>query len=56
MKKSFMLLFFLIGSFLYGQNCIANAGENMEVCGGKKVGSKSHVKQRSMMLFANDVM
>ena len=43
MKKSFMLLFFLIGSLLYGQNCIANAGENMEVCGGKKVGSNYRV-------------
>ncbi len=40
MKKSFLFIIFFISSYLYGQSCNSNAGENMEVCGGVKVGAE----------------
>ena len=43
MKKTFLFLIFFISSYLYGQSCNSNAGENMEVCGGIKVGSRYKV-------------
>ena len=43
MKKSFLFIIFFISSYLYGQSCNSNAGENMEVCGGVKVGSRYKV-------------
>ena len=43
MKKSFLFLLLFFGPYLYGQNCNSNAGENMEVCGGLKVGSRYKV-------------
>ena len=43
MRKILYIFFVMLNGYLFAQQCISNAGEDITVCGGKKVGSNYRV-------------
>ena len=43
MIRSVIIFLTIINSYIFGQQCFSNAGQDKTVCGGKKVGSNYRV-------------